>query len=375
MNKLPDQNSMSMGHLANMRPHLEMVEDSPTWKILFNDDSEIRFDLVVGKSAMPRTRGAPGSMAELCRTDIASIDVTEKTCTIKFKDKSGMQFPLTQLPIKMTRNPKLFGEMPRLIVASEETWSSFALFDPNAYPPRCRTLADQCAGQAALLFFHVRQIREVMRIDGIALTDLLSGRNGQRSPLEGYGGEAIQAEHDSIPLTVAVNGALAALKSFLDTFAFLISKLVGTGKHTDFGKTKVKGETLAGGCIINSLRRNCPDSFTRGEDLANYIEEQSRAWIHRAVVLRDESLHAAGVKTLRKIRVLVNRRAGDTVFALTLLPVVIDETAIEEYFSSLINNLRAFVQGVLRHFPEVTLDKLPGEKFGEFWIPERPGKG
>lgn len=363
-----------MRHLANMKPHLGMIEDSPTWRLFFKDDSEIRFDLAVGIPGIPRVHGDPDSMAELCRGDIASINVTEKTCTIKFKDNSGMEFPLTQMPVRMTRNPKIYGEMPRLTVASEETWSSFALFDPNAYPPRCRALADQCASQAALLFFHVRRIQEVIRIDGIALTNLLSGRNGQRSPLEGYRGHAIQAEHDSIALTVAVNGALAALKSFLDTFAFLISKLVGTGKHTDFGKTKVKGETLTGGCIINSLRRNCPASFTRGNELADYIEEQSRAWIHRAVTLRDESLHAAGVKTLRKIRVLVNRQAGDMVFVLTLLPVVIDEIAIDEYFSGLINNLRAFIQDVLRHFPEVTLDKLPGEKFGDFWIAGRPDR-
>jgi len=372
MNKSPDPNAMSMRHIANMKPHLEMIEDSPTWKISFKDGSEIRFNLVVGKAAIPRSRGALGSMAELCRADIESIDVTEESCTIKFKDKSGMQFPLTQMPIKMTRNPKLFGEMPRLIIASEETWSSFALFDPNAYPPKCRTLADLCAGQAALLFFHVGRIREVIRIDGVALTDLLSGRNGRRSPLEGYPGNEIQAEHDSIALTVAVNGALAALKSFLDTFAFLISKLVGTGKHTDFGKAKVKGDSLSGGCIINSLRRNCPASYTRGGELADYIEEQSRTWIHRAVVFRDESLHAAGIKTLRKIRVLVGRRPGDAVFMLTLLPVVIDEIVVEDYFSTLVTNLRAFVQNVLRYFPEVTLDKLPGEQFGEFWIPKRP---
>ena len=374
MNRPIDPNSMSMRHLTNMRPHLEMIEDSPTWKLLFNDNSQIQFDLVVGK-ATPRAYGNPESFAEACRRDIASIDVTEEVCTVSFKDKSGMQFPLKQMPIKMTRHPKVFGNMPRLIVASEETWSSFALFDPNAYPQKCRTLADLCAGQAALIFFHVRQIQRVIQLDGIALTDLLSGRNGRRSPLEGYGGNAIQAEHDSIALTVAVNGALSALKSFLDTFAFLISKLLGTGKHMDFGKAKVKGDSLAGGCIINSLRRNCPASFKQGNQLADYIEAQSRAWIHRAVVLRDESLHAAGIKSLRKIRVLVERRPTDTVFGLTLLPVVIDETAIEEYFASVINNLRTFIQEVLRYFPDVTLEQLPGEKFGEYWIPKRPGEG
>lgn len=366
-------NSMYSMHLANMVPHLEISKDSGICRIKFKDASEIRFQIAIGGKRTPRAYGPTDSMAQACLRDLASLDSTEERCVFSFHDKSKFEFELNQLIGGWTRYPKVAGDMPRVIVASEETWSSFALFDPNAYPQRAKTLAVGCANHSALLFFHLSQLLQSLRADIATLEDLLSGNAGRPSPLAEFPGNEIQIEHDGVALTVSVSGALSELKSLLDSFAHLISTLVGRGIASTFGKATINGEELSGGRIVNSLRRCCPSDFTKGKDLADYIEAQSRAWISKAIILRDQAIHQLEIGSFRKVRAVAARAAAGQIFNVTLLPVVIAETQVEDYFLRLIQNLRDFIREVLRYFPEVKTTELPWEKFGAPWIPTCTG--
>jgi hypothetical protein len=357
--------SAAAKHIENMIHHLEVKRDSPVWPIRFKDQSEFRFNLVEGRIA-PRLHGSSGSMADACLKDIDVIEATQELCVFRFKDGTKAEIDLRQegLKVQWTKHPKIMGDMPQVIITSNEVWSVFSLFDPNAFPKNCAKLANGCANKAALIFSNFQFARDALSADTQRLLGILNNRDRQLNPLTGVSVDEIQFEYDSMGLTVAVNGFLTELKSFLDSYAFLMCKLTGAGSKADFGKAKVDaGDTLSGGCIINALRRKSPVGFTNGNVLADLIERRSREWMAKTVGLRDEAVHAVEIGSLRRVRGVARKLPGNALYTFEMLPVVIAETPLLEYFARVIEKLRDFIVETQAYLPGVNRDSLLPKNF------------
>jgi hypothetical protein len=173
-------------------------------------------------------------------------------------------------------------------------------------------------------------------------------------------------EYDSIRLLSTIHGALSSLKALLDVFAVVVCSLLRVSAG-NFGRANVSGKSIAGGALINSLRKSAPRDSTSAKSLADILERHSKDWITSAVAVRDAAHHQTSIASFRRIGFIIHRENGEIV-QLEPLPIALEEEFVDAYFAKLVTNLRFFVKECLPLLPGVDMGRLAPDAFGNVYL-------
>ena len=354
----------SKKHLGRIIPNLQLRDDSPTIYFKFQDQSIIEFEFCTGRQ-IPRAYG--NRMALEFKNDLEYIESTKDICTFFFKDNSKIEIDINQFPCEWTKFPRNIGRIPRMIITTEESWYSYAIFNRNAFGANVAKIVDGCTEKSAMLFAHIRTIKYASEAEKQKFVDIINGKLG-KSPIEGFQGNEIQLEYDSVLLTIAVHGFLTSLKTLLDNYAFLLACTIGLKSVGDFGKAKVNGKKISGGSIINALRNNCPKSYSSGKDLADIIEKHSNNWISNVVSIRDQAAHHTSISSYDKICLIAKRNINTNLFNIQFLPITIKDIELHIYFNEILKNLKTFLEETIEHIPGLIKSEINIDMYGEPFI-------
>lgn len=245
-------------------------------------------------------------------------------------------------------------EPVRLIFTSNQLrWSAFYLFNENAYPRGLESVLNASGVKLSLLAFHAararRQESEDLHRFAAALSEQLKDESGAN-----WIDATFIAQYHSVELIDALSSTLYYLKSFFDSFAHLICRLIAPGQSaTAFGKANIDGQKLAGGALINFLQNQGEASRPHTLPVAEQIAENSRRWITEAVDLRDEFTHRNVPRGFLEMQTPLARTqpffSRDTIQP-SRLP---NGEPVGEYCEACAVNTRTFVPQILALLPNI----------------------
>ncbi|GMV05701.1 MAG: hypothetical protein AMXMBFR53_19780 [Gemmatimonadota bacterium] len=156
-----------------------------------------------------------------------------------------------------------------------------------------------------------------------------------------------------------VHAALIALKSMLDLYSRLITRLlVPTSTLFGFNKTPFRGRKRPGGRLLNWIENSAPDSFDQGPVLVATLVEHLDLWLEEAVDQRDAIIHDGGIPGLVEAMVPLVGHPNELDEAAILLPTMPGGEAVTDYCQRLVHNARILISQTLPLLPEVDLSLL-----------------
>lgn len=245
----------------------------------------------------------------------------------------------------------------KIIVVRKFTGAAGRLFNGNAFPDYVAKEIDACLLRLALFLYHsdrlVHEIEEDLTkfLQTLHLHPSLSDLDAavkSRPDLQ------LVAYSDGLECMVCFHGVLYSLKSFLDTYAILICRLINPQTQpTTFGRKKINGKELSGAKLALWVRNNAPKSFANTEPLADMIIKHSGQWISLAISYRDVVAHYRDIEGMKHMHVSLKPTEPAFKTSDIVAPTMPDGQKIMDYCGSLFSNLGGFLDETLFLLPKV----------------------
>ena len=116
-----------------------------------------------------------------------------------------------------------------IIIVGEEEWTSFAYFNPNAYPKFLKKIVNSCGERLALTLYYAKLIESQMSRD---IDDFLIQLNQQTQIANLPDTPRFVAYYRGMTYLASLHGVLYSLKSFLDVMSTLWASLILGRKQT-----------------------------------------------------------------------------------------------------------------------------------------------
>jgi len=130
----------------------------------------------------------------------------------------------------------------------------------------------------------------------------------------------------------------------------------GKSPEHAFHKKTINGEEIAGGNIINGLKKTCPKTIRNTDELASLIEKESHRWILQAVRYRDRLTHYGEIKDLKHLRAKLQKGKSYYDRQDILLPEMPDRTPVTNYCKMIVTCLREFIEAGTALLPKAQID-------------------
>jgi hypothetical protein len=242
-------------------------------------------------------------------------------------------------------------EPARIRFVGEARWSSFDLFNANAYPEKLHGLAETCGLRLALAVQQAGLVRQQQEDD---LHHFMARLKEVEEAVKQNTSMTFVAEYDSIELYSSIFNVLSTVKAYLDVYAQLICRLIDpTPTHMTFQRKKSNGGDLSGGRLINWLRNRRRDKEVLTNQLADILEGHSTRWVTNAVHLRDELNHYAAEGEFVPMHTLLQHT--DPVYTRETIRYAALSTGepIADYCPRCVKNLNDLTKVTLRLLPNV----------------------
>lgn len=180
------------------------------------------------------------------------------------------------------------------------------------------------------------------------------------------------AKYDGIEILTYLHNLFNSLKSFLDVYTLLLIRLIGDKQCMSFGKKKIDGEELSGGTFINWLKNSSPESFSKSNELCDYITKMSKEWITEVVAHRDTISHHTDMDDINCLTMKL-KKISDVQEEIIDHNNIMDPSmpngfAILDYCQNIGKRLRDFVKTTILIFDNVDQKLI---NFKEFNIDEK----
>jgi hypothetical protein len=249
-------------------------------------------------------------------------------------------------------------------LVGEERWSTYGVFNSNAFPDELSINAEACSTRAAILLAHLNMIKEAIKKD----------EKDFRAELKKYytdsfvvslrkrPSDKFVAYYDGIDYLAAFHGFLNSLKSFLDVYATLICRTIQPSSSTLlFGAKPVEGGKISGGRVINWLKRSAPITFKHSSKLQKAIENHSNNWITEAVNHRDTLSHYGDIKEMEHMH--IDLTPSSFKFEEIFPPLMPNGQPVVDYCSYLLDELKVFIEESLILLPGLKKEHISFNKF------------
>ena len=250
----------------------------------------------------------------------------------------------------------------RLVIVGEERWSTYGVFNANAYPEAVKYAVNSCSTRAAIFLVNVAVVQSEVTKDRLRFTQsLVRQREDLTRALTSRRDLNPVGYYDGLGYLTALYGCFLSLKSFLDVYSQLMAKLACPGVKMTFKKAKIGNLQLSGGTFINWLKGSAPKSFIKATALADLTYEHSKGWITSCVDYRDMLAHYSDIPGMRHMR--LRFRTIHPVFDVTEIeePRMPDGSPVVSYCTGLLERLRAYVSRSVVLLPNVKQELIsPG---------------
>lgn len=251
-----------------------------------------------------------------------------------------------------------------LVIVGPELWSTYPVFNSNAFPEELATIVHSCSLRAGMLLTQSLTLKHEIEFERQVLyKELLADRGGLSDAVRRNHQVPIIAFADGVRYTNVFYASLTTIKSFLDVYGLLMGKLIGRHLNWSFKRGRIGSRDISGGAIVNWLRRSAPKTLTASSILAEIIERHSIDWITDVVECRDTVAHYSEIKGLQHLRVPLRTETPYFRIEEFESPAMPNGQLLPEYVDQAIRNIRAFVLDTITKLPSITLEHISTERF------------
>lgn len=250
------------------------------------------------------------------------------------------------------------GKHTPVVIVGPESWQSFGILNPNAFPSYLRPDVMFCGDKLALISYSVKIIQKEIDKD---LNKFINKIN--------YGDEfkdfipdpqkPILVTYHNIGFQVGVQSVFIAAKSMLDIYARIISKSIDPkSKLFGFKKGTFRGKKIIGGSLLNWIKCNAPNSYTNKEKLIEILNAHIDNWVSDAVKFRDDIVHEGRLKGLIEMCVPLLKQSRKIEMDEIILPIIRDKGNVLEYCKQIQKNINHILKETLILLPNVNTKLL-----------------
>lgn len=172
---------------------------------------------------------------------------------------------------------------------------------------------------------------------------------------------------DGIEFLTYIQNLFYSLKSFLDVYTLLLTRLIKPDQTNSFKRKNVDGQLVSGGAFIRWLRKSAPKSYNNAGVLADFVLKETKEWITEAVDHRDIISHYSDIDDINCLCVELNKLESPMapIYEPKKVsdPVMPDGTTVLEYAQFLGSRLRNYVIGTLAMFDNIKHELLSSPDF------------
>ena len=238
-------------------------------------------------------------------------------------------------------------------IVGQENFQASHVFNSNAFPRHVKGLVVPCMESLSIFSFSVNQVEPNLERDkGEFLRELKRNK-----ALDGYIPDPNKPSvfmYKNTRFTVSLYLVLSSMKSFLDVYAQLVSKLIDpTAKIRGFNEAKVDGKSTKGGRLINWLTGSSPSTYTKSKELASVIKDNATAWMGEAINWRDSIGHGGEIPNLRTMMVPPQNDPRKVEINHIILPQMPNGRDVITYCEETRKNLYKFIRETFKLLPNI----------------------
>lgn len=241
-------------------------------------------------------------------------------------------------------------------MVGDESWQSFKILNPNAFPEDLsfvRASVMACADKLALIHYSVQIIeREIYKDLSRFVNELNSGKTFRDFTPDPQ--RDLVAIYHNMSFQSGLQSFFISTKSMLDIYAQIISKLIEP-KSTLFGfnKGNFGGKRLVGGTLLNWIENNAPTTYLRKKQLIEILFAHIDDWIADVVEHRDQIVHKGNLYDLIEMCVLLSKQPQQIKKDEVILPAIRTKGALIGYCKQVLVNIYRMLRETLVLLPNV----------------------
>lgn len=252
-----------------------------------------------------------------------------------------------------------------IFLIGPENWEASHVFNPNAFPVPVRNLVFSCMDCLSMFIFSVNQVEPNIERDRKQFLSKLRKNKAFYGFTPDPDKPCVVVYHNA-KFLVALHLVLYSVKSFLDVYAQLVSKLI-VSNSTIFGFNKgtVDGKQIEGGRLITWLTKSTPDTYTNASTLAHVIREHVFSWVKEAVNRRDKLIHHGEIPNLCPMMVPLYCEPHRVKANHVILPQMPNGVDVVTYCRETRNNLFQFIRETLVLLPDIDFSLVSLDEINE----------
>lgn len=246
--------------------------------------------------------------------------------------------------------------MPRIIMVGDESWQSFKILNPNAFPQDSsfvKASVMACADKLALIHYSVQLIEREINNDLTRFVSELNSGKGFKDFTPDHQRDLVVIYHN-MSFQAGLQSFFICTKSMLDIYAQIASKLIEP-QSTLFGfnKGNFRGKKLVGGTLLNWIEHNAPVSYPQKKQLIEILLAHIDNWIADVVRHRDQIVHNGRLDDLIEMCVLLSKQPQQIKKDEIILPTIRSKGDLLEYCKQVLVNIYRMLRETLILFPNV----------------------
>lgn len=249
----------------------------------------------------------------------------------------------------------------QLHVVGQELWYSQHFFNLNAFPPHVGTNVNACAAKLSIAEYSLANIQREIQNDKLKFIHILNN-HGAFIEFTPDPGKPVMALYYSVSFQVGLQSFFISIKSLLDIFTKIISKLIEPKSNLrGFSKGKIDGVELTGGTLLRWLDQNAPNAYANKSLLITVIRSNIEEWISDIVAKRDEIVHEGTLSNISEMSVPLSKRPPLIKMDEIVLPTVLIEDHSEdliEYCQRIWKNVVRMIKDTLVLLPNINFDLI-----------------
>jgi len=238
-------------------------------------------------------------------------------------------------------------------IVGQENFQASHVFNSNAFPEHVKGLVVPCMESLSIFSFSVNQVGPSLERDkGEFLRELRRNK-----AFDGYipdPNNPIVFVYKNTRFLVALYLVLSSVKSFLDVYAQLVSKLIDPkAKIFGFNEANVDGKKIKGGRLVNWLIESAPNTYTNASALASAIKDNATSWIEECINWRVKIVHDGEIPNLRSMMVPPQSEPRKVEINNIILPQMPNGEDVITYCEETRKNLYQFIRETFELLPDI----------------------
>jgi len=240
-----------------------------------------------------------------------------------------------------------------VLLLGPENWEASHVFNTNAFPKHVADLVISCMDCLSMFTFSISQVEPNIKRDRKGFLRGLRTNKAFDGVTPDPNKPIVIVYHNAMFL-VALHLVLYSMKSFLDVYAQLVSKLIVPNATVfGFNEANVDGKKIKGGRLVNWLIESAPNTYTNASSLASAIKDNVSSWIEEAINWRDKLIHHGEIPNLHPMRVFPQCEPHNVKTNDILLPQMPNGRDVITYCEETRKNLHQFIRETFKLLPDI----------------------